>query len=66
MHCLICGRDAPDEGVPCKLCGMKSLNPVFDSGFDFCCEDCSRHFMNIIESTPDGEIDNVMEKSIII
>lgn len=66
MRCLICEIEKSNNGKLCKLCGMRSENPVYCRGFFFCCEKCVEHFKEIIMKTPVNKREEILEREIVI
>lgn len=66
MRCLICEIEKSNKGKLCKLCGIRSENPVYYRGFPFCCEKCVEHFKQVIRKTPVDKRGEILEKEIVI
>ena len=66
MKCLVCELEASQRGQPCKMCGMRTENPINHSEFIFCCSKCVRHFEYIYAGSVPHERNRMLKESILI
>ena len=66
MKCMICSLEKASRGIPCKLCGMRTSDPVKSHGYRFCCDGCSASFNRILKEASSAEREELLMTEVVI